>query len=388
MRQKELDREAERERERKREQEIRAFREFSTKLPLKQTPTAAPPANNGGGMGTSRRSRESSFANDGLTPLQHAPPSLGPLQPTKADSLNGPNSLAPIVGNVPPLSNFGSFGKFLLMRAVFDGFLLTNILIGQGNGPNGFYNNTVDPLTMQGVPRKTPRTHIPPLDSNANNNTPPGVLSVAQPPSSLMNSSHGVNGGAGNNGLRSRGGVRPAMQQLSSIVPPNNTAASSSQQQRSPPPQLGQNMPANGFSPRFPANANMNGPGNSLLNQSFQNMHLGHGNTANNPMMMHEGPPPSRSRMYSRQQPQQADAIGGGAALPHIYGGGPGNGENNFHQVNYAGGMGNNIENGGYRQESFKIQQSQPMGPNGSSMLMNNARLQPPQVGTDAVSSF
>lgn len=115
MRQKELDREAERERERKREQEIRAFREFSTKLPLKQTlggNSVATNPNNAGGMGTSRRSRESSFANDGLTPLQHAPVSLGPLQGNKVDNISGPNSLAPIVGNVPPLGNFGSLGKF------------------------------------------------------------------------------------------------------------------------------------------------------------------------------------------------------------------------------------------------------------------------------------
>jgi len=363
LRQRELDREAERERERKREQEIRAFREFSTKLPLKQTATGGVVSNGtttttaAGGMGTSRRSRESSFAQEvnvaavasgggGLIPLQHVPPALGPLG--KVEQPN--NSLAPL-NNVPQINMFGNN-------------------LGNGNGPNGFYGNAADPLTLQGVPRRTPRNHIPPLEST---NTPPGGIAIAhaQPPST----------GAANNGLRSRGGVRPAMQQLSSI---NNPTAAPSSSQRSPPPNNALPNSNTTFSPRFPfsnpSNPNMLNNPNSLIHQSFQNMHVTQGNNttvavSNSAGITYEAaPPPSRSRMYGRQQPQQPipnDFTGNGGALPHIYA--SNSNAEAFHQLHYAtnvgGGTGtgsgtgiNAAGNGNHsladaaRQESFNSQ--------------------------------
>ena len=91
QRARELEREAERERERQREKEIRAFRDFSTKLPIKQT----------------RRSRGSSFIMEQQQQQQESNGKIaggsGPSQPSslhpqyQSQSQQNSNMIAPIM---------------------------------------------------------------------------------------------------------------------------------------------------------------------------------------------------------------------------------------------------------------------------------------------------
>lgn len=289
---KELDREAEREREKKREQEIRAFREFSTKLPIK--PNRRPRGPSFGPEQEMSAKMQSSLnpsypaqllpvANHPHTPLLNpinAPPSdlamMPPISSNNGGGGMGYVSGSNVKGNAAMKGSIGSVGHDLLNPLS---------LPTASNNPS-----VLDPLSING-PRKTPRTigQVPPLEGNTGNMGP------AQPPSHLLNSN------AANNGLRSRGGARP-QPQFASVN--NNVAALNSQNwesnQRPPlvnqrtPPQT--NYPAgrgigdvpSGFSPRFQPSLE---------------------------------PPPSRSRGVggTGNYVNNPYAGGAGGGLPHIY---------------------------------------------------------------------
>jgi hypothetical protein len=188
QRAKELDREAERERERQREREIRAFREFSTKLPIK----------------ANRRSREPSLANDQLE--------INAKSQANATHFGGPHQLQPVPNhphnavlnpindglNMPPISGMKGVGP-----KVDPSIALTPLPMNLLH-PSGNLNHVDQVSNLAAVSnRKTPRTlaHMPPIDSSGG----PVNLSQAQPPTNVMN--HSSNPMA--NGMRSRGGARP-----------------------------------------------------------------------------------------------------------------------------------------------------------------------------------
>lgn len=156
-----LEREAERERERQREKEIRAFREFSTKLPIKQQ---------------QRRSRGASFIAD--------------QEAENAANINRAQGLG--VPQLNPLSDANA-NKVLKQQIDKLGFGGINFPLGEPGGALGGV-----------VPRRTPRSiAVPPLEgfgaSSQNNGSGPGGVGNSS------NNNGGRSGRQGRNGSSNGG---------------------------------------------------------------------------------------------------------------------------------------------------------------------------------------
>lgn len=343
-RSRELDREVEREREKQREKEIREFREFSTKLPIKQPAAPQPIA------GGNRRSR----GGDQPEPMMKAmgggamnwnTAQLQPVNPHAAllNPINDNNPIMPPInsGNGPFAGKGGGGMKGAPMRDV----LTPNDLLSPlplNSNPNNLTNIALtDPLASQAAgTRKTPRTlaHMPPLDNNTNN-------SIAQPPSNLMTNP--------NNGLRSRGGARPQPQLVS--LPNNNPNA---QWEAGRPPFANQRTPpqtnyppsgkisslaaaggeiSTGFSPRFQQHPNgfaLEPPPSRQKNNAtnYGNVARNHHNESEVNSLFSSNNPSALPQIYS----QSGYGMGGGGGGQYIAGG-QGGGGGGFHDSQQAG---------------------------------------------------
>lgn len=198
-RQSELEKEAERERERQREKEIKAFREFSTKLPITNPPKQQPP----------RRERGPSFINDPENAYGHnhnhgmgagmGPMGIGGIGPMGINThyiqplSHLPNTVLTSEG--PTYSQHSQFG-FGAGSNIITSSSGAGKLLGVGPGPghvpplgaiasNDIVNGTYHPAGQ----RRTPRSvAVPPLESISSNNNMNNANYSQQP--------HGGGGGA------------------------------------------------------------------------------------------------------------------------------------------------------------------------------------------------
>lgn len=258
LRAKELEREAEREREKQREREIRAFREFSTKLSVsgpaqvgapgvlggkqQSQPIGMPQGTGGPGAanGNNRRSRNPSFGPDAQQEAAYKAGAPGHfnVQNSGLAPLGGPNGGPTDPLFMPPISGIAGLQPLPL----------------HGNLNNANALNAADALlNAQQGSRKTPRSlalMMPPLSDSS---LQPQGGAIAQPPTSMMTSTH-----LANQGLRSRGGARPQQ------IQPIPIGASQGPGPQRTPPGLGLGVGApqgvsnsgngvSGFSPRFAA---------------------------------------------------------------------------------------------------------------------------------------
>lgn len=302
LRSKELDREAERERERQREKEIREFREFSTKLPIKQT----------------KRSRGG--------PAMGLDQPLGPISDTFMPPINV-NSNA---------SKGSRFPNQQLVSHPYDP-------INQMAGPHGniqIINSNLTPLNTLPLynqdpnqqyrsSKQTPRQLVhmmPPLDNNGNNivvqNQNLGTPMAAAPPPQML----------GGSGLRSRGNnMRPQMQPIPSVNPNSNpnwdpnlqNARGILQNQRTPPQMNFPGNPANlltSYSPRV-GNFNASNSSNMMPNMAQANiLPQIFPNSSNNPqnMMYLNNPQGINMNIYPQQHPQLVNGMNNLRLNPNV----------------------------------------------------------------------
>jgi hypothetical protein len=314
-----LDREAERERERQREKEIRAFREFSTKLPLK--PTAAPVA-----ITNQRRSRNPSFGDQMEPPPMNMMPMMkgggggpgiqagggGGGMTNWSNNMNNPSSLHPLQPVNPhaallnPLNNDSE--RFPTGMGMKGGGGGGGVGLMKGSTPTNVLhdnmNNMNESLGGAGPgPRKTPRTLVH-LEAGL------GPGPTAQPPNQQSQQQQGMSG------LRSRGGARPQpaqllpVQQQSSSLPQQWEREQQLQQQQqnsntaNRPPFLNQRTPPQmnylsttaGNAGRGAVLGGGGGGGGEFSNTGFSPRFPGAGGAAGNGFSSSLEPPPSRQR--------------------------------------------------------------------------------------------
>jgi cyclin-dependent kinase-like len=231
-RQRELDREAERERERQREREIRAFRDFSTKLPLgKSLPGAVMPnpsvASVGIGIGVTRRSHglnaSEILQNSGIGALN---PLINPLTP-----------LAPLPTSSSVVENGSMAGGSTVLGIPLSSPLHSNGVGSNGNSNNhngGYFGGPLQPLGMNVDPlhstRKTPRMNM---------NMPLGHSGLSDTPTNLslglgalsLNNNPGVGTQNGKNNIM-LGNRPPGLWETNNNNNNNNSSSSNNNRNR------------------------------------------------------------------------------------------------------------------------------------------------------------
>lgn len=281
-RQRELDREAERERERQREREIRAFRDFSTRLPLGRTqvPPAAVSSGYGIGIGigagignvgggVTRRSHNLSNPSDPLSMsgMGALNPLMNPLAPltslplsSNMNDLNNQNNL----NNINNSSMMGPLGMPPLASPLNGTTMNNNNNNNINNNSNGYFGGPLQPIGLN--INKTPRMN----NLNTNDSLMGPGLTLGIGSLSLNNNNNNMSSGMGigSNGALNAKGRPPGLWETNNTLhPPSNINNNSNNNNNPSNPRnirgvavaapMGPVTNPSGFSPRlFPLNGN------------------------------------------------------------------------------------------------------------------------------------